>query len=75
MLSHGNIPGASPFSHASATRLRRREQPVLDVGHPQLAPLQRFVDEPHRARMALALFDHRLAQCAEEALDVGFPNQ
>jgi hypothetical protein len=32
-------------------------------------------DQPHRARVALALLDHCLRQSAEKAFDIGFAHQ
>jgi hypothetical protein len=34
-----------------------------------------LVDQPDRARVALALHDHRLAQRAEETFDVRLPHE
>ena len=43
--------------------------------HPQVAPLLVLVDQPDAAPVALALFDQRLREHAEEALDVGLAHQ
>ncbi len=43
--------------------------------HPQIAPLLIVVDQPHTAGVELAVFDHRLRQRAEEALDVRLAHQ
>ena len=47
-----------------------RVQAILDVRHPELASAARVIDQPHAAREALALFDHRLRQRAEKSFDV-----
>ena len=54
---------------------RARVQPIHDVRHPQIAALMLVVDQPDTARMAVAFFDHRLRQHAEEPVDVGLPDQ
>ena len=53
----------------------RRVQPIRHVRHPQIAPLLIVVDQPHAARVAFALFDQRLGEHAEEALDVRLAHQ
>ena len=62
------LPGR--LARSPASPFGRREQPILHVRHPQVALLHALVDQPHRARVALALLDHRLRQPAEEAFDV-----
>src|SRR5260221_4291901 len=59
----------------AALALAGRDQPVLDVGHPQFAPLRVLVEQPDRTAVALALLDHRLGQRAEEPLDVRFAHE
>ena len=48
---------------------------ILDVRHPGFTALAHFVEQPQRARMALALFDHRPGQRAEEPFDVGLAHE
>ena len=45
-------------------------QAIAAVRHPQLAPLLIVVEQPHGARVALGVFDHRLGQSTEESFDV-----
>jgi hypothetical protein len=53
----------------------RREQPILHIGHPEVALLNTLVDQPHGARVALAFIDHRFRQPTEEAFDVGLADK
>jgi hypothetical protein len=45
-------------------------QPVLEICHPEVAPLMIFVDQPDTARMAVAFLDERLGERAEKTFDV-----
>jgi hypothetical protein len=51
------------------------QKSILDIDHPRFAALAGFVHQPHRAGVALAFFDHRLRQRAEEPLDVRLAHQ
>src|SRR5262245_14716946 len=47
-----------------------REESVLHVDHPQLAPFAALVDQPHAAGVALALLDDALRQGAEKLIEI-----
>ncbi len=65
----------SPIARRPARRCGGRASRSSDVGHPRFAALTGFVEQPQRARVALALFDHRPGQRAEESFDVGLAHQ
>ena len=72
--------GATPCCRAAATAspspvLSLREQLILEIRHPQVRALLILVDQPHAARVTLALFGQRLREHAEEAVDVGFAHE
>ena len=69
MLSRGNAV-RRPTRGSSAVNTS-----TVQVRHPQVAALLVVVDQPHAGGVALALFDHRLQQRAEEALDVRLAHQ
>ena len=68
MLSRGSDSACQPS-------LVAREEGVADPRHPQLAALTVVIQQPHAAGVALALFDQRLGEDAEEAGDVGLAHQ
>jgi hypothetical protein len=74
ILTGGTLRGLFRFVRLPAV-LERHEQVILHVDHPQVAARAGFVDQPHAARMALALLDHLPGQRAEEAVDIGFTNE
>src|SRR5204862_6726784 len=59
----------APCRSRIPTRRLRHVERVLRVNHPQLAALPGFVNQPHRARVAPAFFDHILWPPAEKSLE------
>jgi hypothetical protein len=53
----------------------RREQPILHIGHPQIASFGVFIDEPDTTDATVGFLDDGLRQRAEEPVDVGFARE
>src|SRR5262245_10295090 len=63
------------WKRAFVAVVRARDEPIADESHPRLTALLLLVQQPDRADPAVALFDHRLREGAEEAFDVRLAHQ
>ena len=72
MARHALARQAESVSQSGPAVVNNRRR---QMRHPEIAALLVFVDQPHAAGVALALFDQRLDERAEEAFDVGFAHE